>query len=69
MKKTIVLIAALALTACTTNGQIDYGKTALLAVGVVAVGVAISQSDSNSNASGSNCHWVVTANGSTQVCR
>ena len=68
MRKLCVLIAVLALTGCTTNGQIDYGKTALVAVGVLVVGAALA-SDSNSNASGSNCHWVVTPDGSTQVCR
>lgn len=67
MRKIIVLIAALSLTGCATNGEFDAGKTALLVIGVVAVGVALCSSNSSSD--GSNCHWVVGPNGSTQVCR
>lgn len=66
MKRIIALIATLALSGCVTNGEIDYGKTALL-VGTIAVGIALASQ--NESAGGQNCHWVVTAGGSTQVCK
>ena len=65
MKKLLPLLIVLA--GCTTNGQFDAGKTWML-VGAVAVGSMIA-ADDNADNSGSNCHWVVGSNGSTQVCR
>ena len=66
MKRMAIIITALCLSACTTNGEIDYGKTATL-IGVVALGAALAAQ--NSDSSGSNCSWAVTSSGSTQYCR
>ena len=68
MKKLIALMAILALSGCTTNGQFDAPKTWTL-VGAVVVGSILASSGGNSSASGENCHWVVGPGGNTQVCR
>ena len=66
MTKKLLILAALVMAGCTTNGQFDSGKTALL-VGAVVIG-SLAASSGNSENNGSNCYWVVGSNGSTQVC-
>ena len=47
MRKLAMLLAALSMTACTTNGQYDAGKTWLL-VGAVVVGGVVASNGSDS---------------------
>jgi len=56
MKKLMVLLVALSLTGCVTNGQFDGKKTALLIGGMVVVGAIAASSGSSSNpAQDPNC--------------
>lgn len=68
MKKLLTILCALALAGCTTNGQIDYGKTAMVVVGVAVVG-AVAANSGGSSDSGPDCYVAVTSTGSDRVCR
>lgn len=69
MKRLTTILMALVLSGCVTNGQIDYGKTALAVAGVVAVGM-IAANDSSDEVAGEDCFIVVRPDGtSSQVCR
>ena len=66
--RTLLVLIVLALSGCTTNGQYDSGKTWTL-ITVVAIGSVVASQSSNSDSTGSNCHWVIGPNGSTQFCK
>ena len=67
MKKIAIIIASLCLSACATNGEIDYGKTALFIGSAVVVGYLLAEKNAEND--GMNCYYVIRASGSSQVCR
>lgn len=65
----LLVVFMLALSGCATQGgEIDWGKTAMVGVGVLAVGMIAANDSSDDGPAKQNCYWVVTGNGSTQVC-